>query len=182
MTITTERLALRPWRDGDKPGFAALVNTPGMMAHMGGVKPRAEIDAILDAQMAMQRAQGLSMWAVERREDGALIGICGLRYSSHPGTPIADMLEIGWRVGEAHWRRGYAREAAEASLAWGFAHTTRDRILAWTVPANRPSRGLMARLGMTRRPELDFDHPRFPAGHPVRAHVVYGIERPAALT
>ncbi len=49
----------------------------------------------------------------------------------------------------------------------------------WTVPANTPSWGLMERLGMTHRPELDFDHPAFAAGHPLRRHLVYTIGRPA---
>lgn len=177
--IETERLVLRPWREADKPAYAAMVDTPAMTAHLGGVTGRAVPDAFIDAQIAMQARHGFSHWAVERRAEGDLIGICGLRYTGHPGTPVEDELEIGWRIAEDAWGRGYAREAAQASLAFGWANSDRARIVAWTTQANRASWGLMLRLGMQRRPDLDFDHARFPEGHPVRRQIVYAIERPA---
>ena len=178
--IETSRLVLRGWREGDQPRFVALANTPAMMAHMGGVAPPALLDALVDGQMAMQAAHGLCMWAVESRATGDLLGMCGLRYGGHPGTPVPDELEIGWRVAESAWGQGYAREAAQASLAWGWAHTARPRIAAWTVRANRASWGLMLRLGMRARPDLDFDHPRFGQDHPLRRHVTYVLDRPGS--
>jgi len=76
------------------------------------------------------------------------------------------------------WGQGYAREAAEASLAWGWANLDCARIVAITVPANKRSWGLMERLGMSRRPELDFGHTLFPKGHPLHRHITYAIGRP----
>jgi RimJ/RimL family protein N-acetyltransferase len=176
--IATERLVLRPWQDADKARYSEVINTPAVMALMGGVATREDADRAIDAHRASQEAHGMCFWAVARRDDGVLIGMCGLRYGGHPGTGIADELEIGWRFAEAEWGKGYAGEAARASIDWGWANTRRNRIAAWTVPANRPSWRLMIRLGMTARPDLDFDHPRFPPGHPLRRHVVYVIERP----
>lgn len=176
--IETDRLALRPWRDADKPAFAAIMNTPAVMRHLGGVTTREVLDALVDSQMEQQAAHGLSMWAATERRTGTLLGICGLRYGGHPGTPVPDELEIGWRLAEHAWGRGYAREAAEAAIAWGWLHTSRPRIAAWTAPANRASWGLMLRLGMSHRPELDFDHPRLIDGEVLRL-VTYAIDRPA---
>lgn len=177
--IETERLRLRPWRDADKPEFHALVNTPAMMAHFGGPVPREKHDAILDAQMEQQARHGHCMWAVEGRENGELMGVCGLRIGGHEGTPVLGELEIGWRIGEAWWGRGVAREAATASLAWGWANTDRARISAWTVIENTRSWGLMERLGMRRRTDLDFRHPAFAPDDPLGAMIVYAIDRPA---
>lgn len=177
--IETARLLLRPWQEADKPCFATIMASAAVMEHLGGVAARAVHDALIDAQMAMQARHGLSMWAVERRAEGDLVGICGLRYGGYPGTPVPDELEIGWRLAEEAWGRGYAREAAEASLAFGWAQADRARIAAWTAPANRASWGLMLRLGMRHRPDLDFDHPRFPDGHRLRRLVTYVIDRPA---
>lgn len=176
--IETARLRLRPWCEADKPAFRALINTPAMMAHFGGVAPDAEIDALLDAEMARQAQHGHCMWAVESREDEALAGICGVRVGGHAGTPVPRELEIGWRIGERWWGTGVAREAAEASIAWGWANTVHPRIAAWTTAANRRSWGLMERLGMVRRPDLDFDHPRYAAGDPLGRMIVYTIDRP----
>lgn len=178
--IETARLRLRPWREADKPGFHALVNTPAMMAHFGGPRPQAKHDAILDAQMAQQARYGHCMWAVEIAATGELAGVCGLRIGGHPNTPVPEELEIGWRIGEAWWGQGIAREAAEASLAWGWANTDRPRIAAWTVIGNTRSWGLMERLGMRRRADLDFRHPDFAEGDPFGAMIVYAIDRPAA--
>jgi RimJ/RimL family protein N-acetyltransferase len=177
--IQTERLTLRPWREADKPVFHALVNTPAMMAHFGGPGPRAKHDLIIDRQIEQQARHGHCMWAVELRATGELAGVCGVRIGGYPGTPVPEELEVGWRIGEAHWGQGMAREAAEASIAWGWAHTTRPRIVAWTVIGNTRSWGLMERLGMRRRVDLDFAHPDYAADDPVGAMIVYGIDRPA---
>jgi len=177
--IETERLRLRPWREADKPGFHALVNTPAMMAHFGGPVAQAKHDLIIDRQIGQQKRFGHCMWAVELRASGELAGVCGLRIGGHPDTPVPQELEIGWRIGERHWGQGIAREAAEASLAWGWAHTDRARIVAWTVIGNTRSWGLMERLGMRRRADLDFHHPDYPADDPFGAMIVHAIDRPA---
>lgn len=178
--IETERLILRPWREEDKAPFHALVNTPAMMAHFGGPVAREKHDRILDRQMEQQAIHGHCMWAVELRDGGALVGVCGLRIGGHPNTPVPEELEIGWRIGEAWWGQGIAREAAEASFNWGWANTTRPRICAWTTAENRRSWGLMERLGMRRRADLDFRHPDYAHDDPFGAMIVYSIDRPLA--
>lgn len=177
--IGTERLILRGWRDDDRAPFAAINRDPEVMRYLDGPIDAAASDAMIDAQIAGQAAQGYCLWAVERCDDARLLGYCGLRIGGHPCTGVADELEIGWRLARAAWGQGYAREAAAASLAWGFARTDRARIAAWTVPANTASWGLMRRLGMTARPDLDFVHPKFAADHPLSRHIVYLIERSA---
>ena len=179
--IETPRLLLRPWREDDKDAFAAIVNTPAMMAHFGGVQPRAAIDLLIDSQMRLQARDGFSMWAVETKADGALAGICGVRHDErYADTPCADDLEIGWRIAEPLWGQGIAREAAAAASAWGWANTRFARLSAWTTAGNTRSWGLMRRLSMQRRPDLDFVHPAYRGtDDPLGAMVVWSIERPA---
>ena len=177
--LETERLILRSWRDEDLDAFAAMGQDAEVMAHLGGVVDRDHAAADIARQQTVEREQGRCFWALERRADQRFIGFCGLRHGGHPGTPVASELEIGWRLARHAWGQGYAREAAAACLADGFATTDYPRITAWTVPANTASWGLMIRLGMQRRPDLDFDHPRFAEGHPLRRHWVHAIDRPA---
>jgi RimJ/RimL family protein N-acetyltransferase len=179
--IETDRLLLRPWREADKPAFHDVVNTPAMMTHFGGVKPRAEIDMLIDQQMASQAKHGCSMWAVELKAEGALAGICGVRWQDFwPGQiPVDGELEIGWRIGERWWGQGVAREAAQASIDWAWANTEAPRVAAWTSIGNTRSWGLMERLGMHRLAALDFHHPRVAAGDPDGAMIVYAVDRPA---
>ncbi|RYD54076.1 MAG: N-acetyltransferase [Sphingomonadales bacterium] len=174
--IETGRLLLRPWREADKPVFHELVNTPAMMEHFGGPVARARHDYILDRMIEQQARFGHCMWAVEMRETGELAGICGLRIGGHAGTPVPEELEIGWRIGEKYWGQGIAREAAEASIGWGWANTDRSRIAAWTVIGNERSWGLMERLGMRRRTDLDFRHPDYGEQDPFGAMIVYAVD------
>lgn len=176
--IETERLILRGWRAEDLDPFAAMSADPQVMAHLDGVIDRAAAAAVIERLQAPIARGENGFWAIERRADGALLGFCGLRIGGHPGTGVPDELEIGWRLARAHWGQGYAREAAQASINHGWASTDRQRIAAWTVPANAASWGLMRRLGMQPRPELDFDHPQFERGHPLCRHIVYTIDRP----
>lgn len=176
--IATERLILRSWRAEDSAPFAAMNADDAVMAHLGGPIDRAASDAMIDRLNAIDAAQGHTFWAIERRGDGAFLGFCGLRRGGHAGTNVPDELEIGWRLARPAWGAGFAREAAAASIAWGWGNRPDARITAWTVPANVRSWGLMERLGMTHRPELDFDHPAFPHGHPLCRHLVYAIDRP----
>jgi RimJ/RimL family protein N-acetyltransferase len=114
---------------------------------------------------------------MERREDGAFLGFCGIKPGPE-GTPIKGEIEIGWRLGHAFWGQGYAREAAQASLDWAWAHLDVPGVAAITTRTNMRSWGLMERLGMTRIPEDDFDHPLVPAESPLRPHITYRIAPP----
>lgn len=177
--IETDRLILRPWTEADKRAFHDVVNTPAMMEFFGGVAPREKIDTLLDNQMAGESEFGFSMWAVDWKADGSLAGICGLRRSRvYSGTPVDHELEIGWRIGERFWGQGVAKEAAQASIAWGWANQADRRIAAWVHPDNARSWGLMIRLGMNRHPELDFQHPMYAPADPLGACIVYAIDRP----
>ncbi len=174
--IQTARLVLRGWRDADRSPFADMSRSPAVMAHLGPPMAREQVDSAVDRMQGYQRAHGYCFWAIERRTDGHFLGFCGLK----PGAvgPLVGEIEIGWRLREDAWGQGYAKEAAFASLAWGWTNLAAPRIMAITTPANKASWGLMERLGMTRLPELDFGHPDMAPGHPLHDHITYAIGRP----
>jgi RimJ/RimL family protein N-acetyltransferase len=174
--IETERLVLRPWREEDGAEFVRVTNTPAVMVHLGGVREPYDGRALVAGKQALQREHGFCFWLAERKSDGAILGFCGLEPCGV--GPVANDIEIGWRLREDAWGHGYAKEAALASLAWAWANLPVPRIVAITIPANMPSWGLMRRIGMTHRPELDFEHPLFAPGHPLSAHHTYAIARP----
>jgi RimJ/RimL family protein N-acetyltransferase len=154
--IETERLLLRPWREGDRAPYLATCNTPAVTEHVGGPASEAQIDAAIARIHACQAARGHCYWAIERAADGAFLGYCGLRVAEDPGAAIDGEIEIGWRLREDAWGQGYALEAARASLAWGSANLSADRIVAITNVGNIGCLKLIERLGMQRREELDF--------------------------
>lgn len=173
--IETPRLILRPWKESDRAPFHAMCNDFNVMQFLGPRLSRAESDAAIDRQIALQDSIGHCFWAVERKEDGAFIGFCGLK-PGPAGTPIEGEVEIGWRLAREAWGHGFAGEAARASLDWAWAHLDAPSVAAITVPGNVRSWSLMERLGMVRDSDGDFDHPAAPQH--LRAHVTYRIARP----
>ena len=87
------------------------------------------------------------------------------------------MMEVGWRLREDAWGQGYAKEAARASLDLAFERFGADEVIALTVVGNKPSWGLMIKLGMRRREDLDFENDDFDPENPVI--IVYSIARSA---
>ena len=176
--LETERLTLRSWCRADVAPFLAMCRDRRVMEFLGPPMEQIDIDEALARQINFQRRHGHCFWAIERREDGAFLGFCGLK----PGpeeTPLEGRIEIGWRLAYHAWGQGYAREAAQASLDWGFAELRDPAIWAVTVPGNVRSWGLMERLSMQRQAALDFDHPHLAPGNPLRRHIVYAAHRSA---
>ena len=120
---------------------------------------------------------GFGLWALEIPGVAPFAGFVGL---SVPGftAPFTPCVEIGWRLAAAHWGRGYATEAARAVLAHAWDVVGLDEVVSFTTAGNDRSRAVMTRIGMRHDPAADFDHPRLVAGHPLRPHVLYRIERP----
>ena len=119
---------------------------------------------------------GFGVWAVEITGTVPFAGFIGIsipRFEAH-FTPC---VEIGWRLASAHWGCGYATEGARAVLAFGFEQLCLAEVVSFTVPSNLRSRRVMERLGMTRNPADDFDHPALPEGHPLRRHLLYRLVR-----
>ncbi|WP_338446784.1 GNAT family N-acetyltransferase [Pelagerythrobacter marensis] len=170
----TGRLWLRDWRDGDCDDFHRVCGDPRVMATLGPVMSRGETAKLIADLQDRAARFGHTFWALERKSDGRVIGFTGLVRGNI--AQIEGELEIGWRLAADCWGQGYAREAAEASLDWAKANRSGEPVVAITARANARSRALMERLGMTRRPERDFDHPRVPEGDPLRPHVLYAID------
>ena len=176
--IETDRLILRNWRRADVQPFIRHLNTEPVMRWLGGVKAPAYLEeVVLDRFMQWQEHYGHTFWVVERKEDKALLGFCGLKVADDRGSPVEGEIEIGWRLRHDAWGQGYAKEAATASLDFAFRELRAPRVVALTVPGNEASWGLMERLGMTRRPDLDYEGPEWAVG-PVIVYVIGSMEWP----
>lgn len=172
VTIETERLLLRPWRESDLAPFAALNADPDVMEFLPSILTREESDAFAARIRAHFEERGYGLWAVEVVDTAPFVGFVGL---AHPpfDTPFTPCVEICWRLAREHWGNGYATEAALGALAFGFGELGLQEIVSFTVPANVKSRRVMERIGMVRDPLDDFDHPALPEGDPLRRHVLY---------
>jgi RimJ/RimL family protein N-acetyltransferase len=149
VVLTTPRLLLRTYRLADLPQYAALNADPEVVRHLGGEPlPREHSDELAEWAQHCYDEERLGLLAVERREDGAFVGMCGLHHQeSYP-----DDVEVAWRLAREHWGHGYATEAATAWLDYAFGPLGQRRVISMTDTRNARSLSVMARLGMV------FDH------------------------
>jgi RimJ/RimL family protein N-acetyltransferase len=173
--LETDRLTLRDWCEEDWPRFWQGTNTPAVMRWLGGLLDDHGMAATRARVEGCVAANGFCFWAVERKSDGAILGFCGLKRADAPGSSVTGAVEIGWRLREDSWGKGYAKEAASAALDAAFTRFNADEVVALTVIENEGSWGLMNRLGMRRREELDYVDPRF--GEELNPSIVYSIDR-----
>jgi RimJ/RimL family protein N-acetyltransferase len=176
VSLRTERLLLRPWRDDDLAAFAAMSADSAVMEFLLPFPEPAACQAWVAWARGHWDQHGFGQWVVEIPGEASFIGVIGLAvvdYDAH-FTPA---VEIAWRLVRAYWGRGYATEAARAALDYGFGELGLSEIVAVTVPANLRSRRVMERLGMTRDPAEDYDHPGVIEG-PLKRHVLYRLRKP----
>lgn len=142
------------------------------MAHLGDVMTRVQSEgAILRIEDEFE-TRGFGMWAVEVPGVVGFVGLVGLSVPQFD-APFLPAVEVGWRLAFDHWGRGYATEAARASITSGFDDVGLDEIVAFTAAINTRSRAVMERLRLRRDPAGDFDHPAFGEGHRLRPHVLH---------
>lgn len=174
--LTTDRLILRRWRDADRLPFAALNADDEVMRYFRGPLDRAASDAFADRIERDFDEVGYGLWAVQIRASDEFIGFTGLARQTFE-APFTPAVEVGWRLARAAWGHGYATEAARAALAFGFGPAALAEVVSITTRTNVRSRAVMQRLGMTTRPEDDFEYPLLPAGHRLRPSVLYRLSR-----
>jgi RimJ/RimL family protein N-acetyltransferase len=176
--IETQRLMLRRWRDADREPMATIhADAEVMYWHGRGSMTREESDAAIGRYEEHFETHGFGFWAIERKSDGALLGMTGLQHTDEPDRPDVPCVEIGWRLARSMWGRGYATEAARAALVDGFERANLEEVLAWTAVTNARSQAVMRKAGMVRDRARDFAMTSMPPGHPLRAHMLFRISR-----
>ena len=172
----TARLRLRQWAPEDEARFYAVMNRREVMEHLGGVQTPEGWKAAYQRIVGFQRDYGHTFWIVEDRSSQELLGFCGIKRVNAPGAgDLIGKHEIGWRLRPEAWGKGIAKEAAIASMDLAFGRFEAPDVIATTVPSNVASQGLMIRLGMTRRSDLDYVDERF--GPDLNPTIVFMMER-----
>ena len=172
MHWTTQRLILRPWCADDAAPFAEMSADPEVMRFFPSTLSATAAQALVAGENALFADQGLGVLPVTLRATGAFLGCVGL-HPIRPGLPPGPGVEIVWRLARSAWGQGYAPEAAQAWLDYGFSTLNLAEVIAFTAEINLPSQAVMRKLGMRRTPDKDFDHPALPEGDRLRHHVVY---------
>ena len=160
LDLATERLDLGPFGANDAELWAALRTDPEVMKFIR--PPRTRAEALAEAEIMCSRgADGaLGFWRIVERATGVAVGTAILlplpveqRDPAWRDLSIQDLtqldVELGYHLKPAAWGQGYATEAAEALLKFGFEQTPLEKILAVTNPENQPSQRVLKKIGMT---------------------------------
>ena len=145
-TLETRRLVLRPTAAADLDGWAEMMADETAARHIGGTQSRAAAWRGMASVAGAWALSGFSMFSVIEKASGAWVGRVGPWVpEGWPGT------EIGWGLHPSAWGKGYAIEAAEASMDWAVDHLGRTDIIHCIDPLNTPSQKVAQRLGATNR-------------------------------
>jgi RimJ/RimL family protein N-acetyltransferase len=174
-TIKTARLLLRPFTSADFEPFAAMNADSRVMEFMAGTLTREQSDAFAARIRTHFDEHGYGLWAVQT-SDAPFAGFIGLQWYNFDAhfTPA---LEVGFRLLPQHWNKGYATEGGKAAVSWAFANTDQHEVCSWTAVINARSQRVISKIGLPRDLRGDFEHPRVPAGNPLRPHVLFRVSR-----
>ena len=152
---------------------------PIVMHFFAAPMTREQSDEAIDRYLTAFDREGFSFFAATMSDTGDFIGTIGLQTMRDvvPNLP-QPAVEIGWRLAQSVQGKGFATEGAQAVVDFAFNELHLSEVVAITALPNRASRRVMEKLGMTHRPELDFNHPRVPAGHPYERHTLYSLRNP----
>lgn len=144
--LETERLIIREHVLSDAPFFFTLNSNYNVVKYTGdsSFKMIAEAEKIVQYVMNQYKENGYGRWLVAEKETGNPIGWCGLKF--HTDTKETD---IGYRLLESAWGKGYATESAKACIDYGFNHFNLNRIIGDAIKENTASINVFKKLGMT---------------------------------
>jgi len=165
VTLETERLIMRMWRNADFEEYAELCADPEVMRFLGGkVFDRTEAWRQMASMIGHWYLRGYGIWAVEEKDSGRLAGRIGcINPEGWPG------FEVGWTLKREFWGKGYATEAGRRALEYGFNELDKPHIISLIHPENRASIRVAERLGE----KLEGNARVFETDV-----LVYGIDRP----
>jgi RimJ/RimL family protein N-acetyltransferase len=173
--LRSERLLLRRWQASDLDPCAEMNAEPQVVEYLPRPYSRAESAAFIAQMEHSFDERGYGLWALELIGLAPFVGCVGL-LEVRGELPFAPAVEIGWRLARPWWGRGFATEAASASIAHAFGELALSELVAYTARGNDRSRRVMERLGMSHDAAEDFSHPALAPDDPLAPHVLYRLQ------
>lgn len=146
IVFATERLVVREFTTEDASFIVRLLNAPGWLRHIGDRNVRSEeqgVDYLERVIFASYRINGFGFWLLERKSDGAPVGMCGVYKRDYLELP-----DIGYAMLPEYERQGYATEAAMETLLHAQVRLGLKSICAIVTPSNAASIRLLERIGL----------------------------------
>lgn len=168
------RLGFRMWKESDREIFARMNANNEVMRYFPKTLDSRETDDFLYRVQEHFKEKGYGLWAVELKDTKEFIGFIGLLNATFEAD-FTPCVEIGWRLDNKYWNKGYATEGAKACLEYGFNKLNLSSIYSFTAEINKPSENVMKKIGLKK--VGGFKHPKVEASSPLKPHVLYKISK-----
>ena len=145
-TLETENLILRPFKDGDINDFFSMMDSREVREalHVSDEYGLSEAFHAMTAWLGQWELRGTGHWALEEKRSGQFVGRAGLHKPERHDWPG---VEVGWALHPDYWGRGYATEAGEAAVHYGFDELKVNKLFSCILPENYRSQAVAKRLG-----------------------------------
>ncbi|NWQ42821.1 GNAT family N-acetyltransferase [Bacillus sp. EB106-08-02-XG196] len=172
--LETSRLKLRDWEDTDLEPFSRLNADEKVMKYFPKTLSSEETTVFYKSIISEFIECGFGLYAVDVKENKEFIGFIGFHRANFEAD-FTPCVEIGWRLKQEAWGKGYATEGAAACLQYGFKELGFSDIYSFTADVNTPSKNVMIKIGMSFIKY--FNHPKIEIKSPLNTHVLYHIKK-----
>jgi ribosomal-protein-alanine N-acetyltransferase len=145
VTLTTPRLSLRPFTEGDVDALTAVLTGRDVLRYFPPSPPPTRETAVrmIRRILGHWEEHGFGLWAVESRATGKLLGRCGLQRIEETGEVEADVI-----LDPSVWGQGLATEAIQACVRYGVERLGLTRIVGIVHPEHRASQRVLEKAGL----------------------------------
>lgn len=170
----SERLGFRNWNENDKPKMGIINSDPKVMEHFPSIPTSDQTNQFIDRMKQQFSKNGFCYFAVDKLENGEFIGFIGIAEQNFESdfTPCVD---IGWRLAQKEWGKGFATEGAKKCLDFAFDEIGLKNIKSICPIVNDKSENVMKKIGMKKTNE--FNHPLLSDFKRLEKCVLYEIEK-----
>lgn len=159
LKIETKRLVLRELLFSDAEALLKMENNPNVYAHLGSnsIKTIEDANEFISETRTQYVVNKIGRFAILTKETNEFIGWAGLKFVIEPKNELVNFFDLSFRLQEEHWGNGYAKEAAEAWLSYGFNKMKKHSIYAFAQLENRNSKRILEKIGMKQKSEYKWN-------------------------
>lgn len=153
-SVETPRMTGSPIGTDHVEDLVAMHADERVMRTLGGVRSQEDTVEQIERHRGWWDRDGFGYWAFSDRETGDFVGRGGLRRLDLDG--VGTEVEVGWAVVAERWREGLATEMAEVSIVVAFEVLELESVVAFTMPTNEASLGVMRATGFVFEREFTY--------------------------
>jgi len=170
----SERLGFRNWKESDKIRMTEINSDPKVMEFFPSIPSSKQTEDFIDRMQKQFSEKGFCYFAVDKLSDNEFIGFIGISEQNFQ-SDFTPCIDIGWRLSQKEWGKGFATEGANRCLDFAFNDIGLEKIKSICPIINKKSERVMEKLGMIKK--KSFNHPLLKEYRILEKCVLYEIKK-----